>query len=55
MTKTSTASLPALVAAILAPGIAQAIDFAAGGWNGSFDTTVSFGQPWRDEKRAIRG
>ena len=46
--------MPALVAAILAPGAAQAIDFAAGGWNGSFDTTFSFGQIWRDEDRDPR-
>ena len=51
MTKTFIRPLPALVAAILAPGAAQAIDFAAGGWNGSFDTTVSFGQTWREEAR----
>jgi hypothetical protein len=54
MTKTRIRPLPALVAAILAPGAAQAIDFAAGGWNGSFDTTVSFGQTWRDEARDPR-
>jgi hypothetical protein len=46
--------LPALVAAILAPGAAQAIDFASGGWNGSFDTTVSFGQTWREQARDPR-
>jgi hypothetical protein len=27
------------------------VDFAAGGWNGSFDTTISFGQSWRLEAR----
>jgi hypothetical protein len=54
MTKTRIRPLPALVAAILAPGAAQAIDFAAGGWTGSFDTTVSFGQTWRDEARDPR-
>jgi hypothetical protein len=54
MTKTLIRPLPALVAAILAPGAAQAIDFAAGGWNGSFDTTFSFGQIWRDEDRDPR-
>jgi hypothetical protein len=54
MTKTFIRPLPALVAAILAPGAAQAIDFAAGGWNGSFDTTVSFGQTWRNEARDPR-
>jgi hypothetical protein len=46
--------LPALVAALLAPGAADAVDFAAGGWNGSFDTTVSFGQSWREEARDPR-
>jgi hypothetical protein len=54
MTKTLIRPLPALVAAILAPGAAQAVDFAAGGWNGSFDTTVSFGQIWRTEARDPR-
>ena len=54
MTKTLVRPLPALVAAILAPGAAQAVDFAAGGWNGSFDTTFSFGQIWRDEDRDPR-
>ncbi len=54
MTKPLLRPLPALVAAMLAPGAAQAIDFAAGGWNGSFDTTVSFGQIWRDEERDPR-
>jgi hypothetical protein len=54
MTKTLLRPLPALVAAILAPNAAQAIDFAAGGWNGSIDTTVSFGQTWREESRDPR-
>ncbi|HEU5468622.1 MAG TPA: DUF1302 domain-containing protein [Steroidobacteraceae bacterium] len=54
MTKNFVRPLPALVAAILAPNAAQAIDFAAGGWNGSFDTTVSFGQIWRAESRDPR-
>ena len=45
MTKTFLRPVPALVAAILAPGLAHAVDFASGGWNGSFDTTLSFGQP----------
>jgi hypothetical protein len=54
MTKMLVRPLPALVAAILAPGAAQAVDFAAGGWNGSFDTTVSFGQIWRTEARDPR-
>ena len=51
MIKTLLRPVPALVAAILAPGAADAVDFAAGGWNGSFDTTVSFGQSWRVEAR----
>ncbi|MBM4218782.1 MAG: DUF1302 domain-containing protein [Gammaproteobacteria bacterium] len=46
--------LPALVAAILAPAAVHAVDFAAGGWNGSFDTTLSFGQTWREESRDPR-
>jgi hypothetical protein len=54
MTKTLLRPVPALVAAILAPGAAHAVDFAAGGWNGSFDTTVSFGQSWRVESRDPR-
>jgi hypothetical protein len=54
MTKTPLRTLPALVAAILAPAAAQAVDFAAGGWNGSFDTTVSFGQTWREQSRDPR-
>ena len=54
MTKTFMRPLPALVAAILAPGVAHAIDFASGGWNGSFDTTVSFGQTWREQARDPR-
>jgi len=51
MTKTFLRPVTALVAAILAPGLAHAVDFAAGGWNGSFDTTVSFGQSWRQQGR----
>ena len=54
MTKTFLRPVTALVAAILAPGVAQAVDFAAGGWNGSFDTTVSFGQSWREQGRDPR-
>jgi hypothetical protein len=54
MTKTLLRPLPAVVAAILAPAAAQAVDFAAGGWNGSFDTTVSFGQTWREQSRDPR-
>ncbi|MGH8131590.1 MAG: DUF1302 domain-containing protein [Steroidobacteraceae bacterium] len=44
----------ALVAALCAPGAAQAIDFAAGGWNGSLNTTITFGQTWRGEARDPR-
>ncbi len=44
----------ALVAAIAMPGTAQAVDFAPGGWNGSFNTTLSFGQTWRQESRDPR-
>ncbi len=54
MTKTPLRTLPAVIAAILAPAAAQAVDFAAGGWNGSFDTTVSFGQTWREQSRDPR-
>ena len=54
MTKTFLRPVPALVAAILAPGFAHAVDFAAGGWNGSFDTTLSFGQSWREQARDPR-
>jgi len=43
-----------LIAALSAPGAAHAIDFAAGGWNGSFDTTITFGQTWRNEARDPR-
>jgi Protein of unknown function (DUF1302) len=54
MTKTFLRPVTALVAAILAPGLAHAVDFAAGGWNGSFDTTLSFGQSWREQGRDPR-
>ena len=52
MTKNSTRFL--LAAALCAPGSAQAIDFVAGGWNGSLNTTVSYGQLYRDEKQDPR-
>ena len=52
MTKNSTRFL--LVSAICAPGSAQAIDFVAGAWNGSLNTTVSYGQLYRDEKQDPR-
>jgi hypothetical protein len=52
MTTTYTRVL--LVAALCAPGSAQAIDFTAGEWDGSLNTTVSFGQLYRDEKRDPR-
>jgi hypothetical protein len=63
MTTTSTRSTPhllrlgiraALAAAVFAPGAAGALDFTAGGWSGSLDTTVSFGQSWRMEARDPR-
>jgi len=63
MSKTSTRSIPhalrigvrlALAAGLLAPGAASALDFTAGGWNGSLNTTVSFGQAWRAEARDPR-
>jgi hypothetical protein len=44
----------ALVAAICAPGAAGAIDFDAGGWTGSLNTTLTYGQLFRDEKRDPR-
>ncbi|MGQ0429130.1 MAG: DUF1302 domain-containing protein [Gammaproteobacteria bacterium] len=37
----------ALAAALVVPGTAGAIDFSAGGWSGSLNTTVSYGQLWR--------
>lgn len=43
-----------LIAAICVPGAAQAIDFEAGGWTGSLNTTLSYGQMFRDEKRDPR-
>jgi Protein of unknown function (DUF1302) len=54
MTKTLIRPLSVLVAAILAPGAARAVDFASGGWNGSLDTTISFGQTWREQARDPR-
>jgi hypothetical protein len=54
MIKSLKRPLPMLVAALCASGTAQAIDFAAGGWNGSFNTTMSFGQTWREEARDPR-
>jgi hypothetical protein len=51
MTRTLLRPLPALVAALSVPGTAAAIDFDVAGWNGSFDTTVTFGQTWRTEAR----
>jgi hypothetical protein len=44
----------ALAAAVLVPGAAGALDFSAGGWNGSLNTTVSYGQLWRSEARDPR-
>lgn len=43
-----------LVAALCAPGSALAIDFEAGGWTGSLNTTLTYGQLFRDEKRDPR-
>ncbi len=43
-----------LVAAICAPASAHAIDFTAGGWTGSLNTTVSYGQLYRNEQRDPR-
>lgn len=40
-----------LLAALCAPGTATAVDFTAGEWTGSLNTTVSFGQLWRNEDR----
>jgi hypothetical protein len=63
MSTTSTRSIPhllrfgvrtALAAAVLAPGAASAIDFTAGGWNGSLNTTVTYGEMWRGEARDPR-
>jgi hypothetical protein len=44
----------ALIAAICVPGAAEAIDFEAGGWTGSLNTTLTYGQMFRDEKRDPR-
>ncbi len=63
MTTTSFRSMPralrtavqaTLVAAACAPGAASAIDFSAGGWTGSLNTTISWGQLYRDEARDAR-
>jgi hypothetical protein len=54
MTKSLFRPLPALIAAILAPNVALAVDFATEGWSGSFDTTISFGQTWREQSRDPR-
>ncbi|MGE0030452.1 MAG: DUF1302 domain-containing protein [Steroidobacteraceae bacterium] len=43
-----------LIAALGAPATAGAVDFTAGDWTGSLNTTVSFGQLWRDEDRDPR-
>ena len=43
-----------LVAAACAPGAASAIDFSAGGWTGSLNSTLSWGQLYRDEDRDPR-
>jgi hypothetical protein len=63
MSTTCTRSIPhllrlgvraALAAAVVAPGAAGAIDFTAGGWNGSLNTTVTYGEMWRGEARDPR-
>lgn len=63
MTTTSTRSMPralrtavqaALAAAVCAPGTALAIDFSAGGWTGSLNTTASWGQLYRLDDRDAR-
>ncbi len=63
MTTTSIRSMPralctavqaTLAAAACAPGAALAIDFSAGAWTGSLNTTVSWGQLYRDEDRNAR-
>lgn len=63
MSTTSIRSMPralrtavqvALAAAVCAPGAALAIDFSAGGWTNSLNTTVSWGQLYRDEERDAR-
>ncbi len=63
MRKNSTRSMPhslrfavrtALATVLVVPGAAGALDFTAGGWNGSLNTTVSFGQAWRTEVRDPR-
>lgn len=43
-----------LAAAVCAPGAALAIDFSAGGWTGSLNTTISWGQLYRDQARDPR-
>jgi len=43
-----------LVAAAFVPDAAQAIDFSAGGWTGSLNTTLSWGQLYRDQSRDAR-
>lgn len=63
MTTNPTRSLPlalrlavraTMVGALCAPGMVQAIDFEAAGWNGSLNTTITYGQLWRDEARDPR-
>jgi uncharacterized protein DUF1302 len=63
MTTTSIHSIPralrtavqaTLAAAVCAPGAALAIDFSPGGWTGSLNTTISWGQLYRQENRNPR-
>lgn len=43
-----------LIAAACVPGAARAIDFSGESWTGSLNTTVSWGQLYRDEERDPR-
>jgi len=43
-----------LVAGVLGAGSAQALDFTWGDWAGNWDTTVSYGQMYRVQKRDLR-
>jgi len=63
MTTTFTRPLPlslrlavraTLLGALCVPGTAGAVDFTAGSWNGSLNTTITYGQLYRDEKRDPR-
>jgi len=43
-----------LTAGVLGAGSASAFDFNLGGWDGNWDTTLSYGQLWRVEDRDLR-